>query len=306
MDKARISNRQVEAFLAVAECNSFTAAAQRLELTTSAVSSLVAELEKVIGIRLFERSTRRVVLNDAGRQFLPSALAFYRTLREIERAADALGDSANDTVRVAAPMVIASAILPRFIAEFQAEHPGREVVVIDTGVEWLAERVANGEADFAVGPDRATSESVQAEELAPSTWVVWLSPEHELAKRAVLKWRDLRGTKFHAAGHDHERIVEQAMSALPEEDRIIPGQVFNNISTAFGMASANLGISFCPAYVAPLAKAFNLEMRRVVDPEFTRYVMLYSPASKPLTAAANAFANLLRRRFKEVSASPDS
>lgn len=306
MSKPRISNRQIEAFIRVAECNSFTAAAQRMHLTNSAISSLIADLESAIGVRLFERSTRRVVLNDHGRQFLPSALSFVRTLKDVERLAETLSEQSNDTIRVAAPMVVASAILPPMIAEFQANNPGAVVHILDTGVEWLSERVAAGEADLAVGPDRNTEESVDAVSLLPSKWVVWLSPDHPLAAQETLRWRDLKGTQFHTGGHDHERIMEQAMSGLDEADRVVPGQVFDNISTALGLAAAGVGVALCPAYVAPLAGAFRLEMRRLIDPEFTRYVMLYSSNSRPISPLVANFADLLRMRFKELGASRDS
>jgi DNA-binding transcriptional LysR family regulator len=152
MSKFRISTRQIEAFVSVAECNSFTAAAHRLDLSTSAVSSLIAELENIVQVRLFERSTRKVVLNDAGRLLLPAALTFHRNLASLERVADGLARQSNGTIRVAAPMVMASAILPALIAEFQTSNPSAEIVILETGVEWLAERVAQGEADLAVGP----------------------------------------------------------------------------------------------------------------------------------------------------------
>lgn len=301
MSKSRISSRQIEAFVSVAECNSFTAAAHRLDLTTSAVSSLIAELENIVDARLFERSTRRVVLNNAGRLFLPTALAFNRQHRSLERVAESLGNQSNGTIRVAAPMVIASAILPPLMAEFKVLHPESEIVIIETGVEWLGERVAQGEADLAIGPDRATDDAVIAEELMPSKWVVWLSPEHPLAAKKILKWRDLRGVRFHTGGHDHERIIEQAMAGIPDDEQIVAGQVFDNISTALGVAAANLGVTLCPAYVAPMAKTFGLEMRQVIDPEFTRYVMLYASANRPKTDIANAFAEHLHERFADVA-----
>jgi DNA-binding transcriptional LysR family regulator len=306
VSKQRISNRQIEAFMQVAESNSFTGAAQRMRLTNSAISSLIAELENAVGARLFARSTRRVVLNEYGRQFLPAALSFMRTLRDVERIAESLGDQSADTVRVAATMVIASAILPSMIAEFQAQHPECEVNILDTGVEWLADRVATGEADFAVGPDRSTEEAVTAESLLPSKWVVWLSPEHPLAQKDLLRWRDLKGVQFHTGGHDHDRILDQAMAGLDPSERVVPGQVFDNISTALGLAAAGVGVTLCPAYVAPLASAFRLEMRRLIDPEFTRFVMLYSPVARPIGRSATAFADLLRRRFKELEVSQDS
>ena len=306
MAKTRITVRQIEAFVSVAESNSFTAAAARLELTTSAISSLIAELESTVGARLFERSTRKVVLNDAGRLFLPSAISFYRTQRSLERVAEGLSTQSSKTVRIAAPMVVASAILPRLIAEFYEQYSETEIVIVETGVEWLGERVAMGEADLAVGPDRATDDNVLAEELMPSKWVAWLSPQHPLASKPILKWRDLAGIEFQTGGYDHERIIEQAAASLPAEESLVPGQVFDNISTALGFAAANLGVTLCPAYVAPMAQAFDLEMRRLIDPEFTRYVMLYSSAIRPRTEVVAAFARHLAQRFEAVAETSNS
>jgi DNA-binding transcriptional LysR family regulator len=300
MSNLRFSVRQIEAFICVAECNSFTAAANRLSLTTPSISSLIAELESTIGTRLFERSTRRVVLNDAGRLFLPSALAFSRNLRNVELVAETLSAQSNGVVRVAAPMVMASAILPKMVAEFQAQNPESEIVIIDTPVEWLGERVASGEVDLAVGPDRPADVSISAEKLSPSKWVAWLSPKHPLAAKPILRWSDLKGERFHTGGHDHERIVEQALEGRPEEERVIPGQVYDYISTALGIASANLGVTLCPSYVAPLAHALNLEMRRLIEPEFTRHIVLYSSATRPKSEAMEKFSELLRIRFAEI------
>ncbi|MEP7222872.1 MAG: LysR substrate-binding domain-containing protein [Novosphingobium sp.] len=224
----------------------------------------------------------------------------------MELTAEKLSEQSNDTIRIAAPMVIASTILPPMIAEFQAGHPGSEVQILDTGVEWLSERVATGETDLAIGPDRNTEDHVKSEQLLPSKWVVWLSPDHPLAANKALRWRDLKGTQFHTGGHDHERIIEQAMSGLDESERIVPGQVFDNISTALGLAAAGIGVALCPAYVAPLASAFRLEMRHLIDPEFTRYVMLYSSSIRPISALTEEFMELIRKRFNEPKASPDS
>ncbi|MFZ3116991.1 MAG: LysR family transcriptional regulator, partial [Variovorax sp.] len=71
MSLSRVSLRQLEAFARVAELHSFSAAAERLGLTAQAVSQLVAELESILGFRVFDRTTRRVALSAAGRDFLP-------------------------------------------------------------------------------------------------------------------------------------------------------------------------------------------------------------------------------------------
>ena len=70
MPLARFTLRQIEALAAVADVHSFSAAGERLGLTAQAVSQQVAELEAILGFRLFDRTTRRVALSAAGRDFL--------------------------------------------------------------------------------------------------------------------------------------------------------------------------------------------------------------------------------------------
>jgi DNA-binding transcriptional LysR family regulator len=301
MTRFRISSRQIEAFVSVAQCKSFTAAAHSLDISTSAISNLIAELESIVHVRLFERSTRKVVLNDAGRLLLPVALAFCRELASLELVAEGLAAQSVRKIRIAAPMVMASSILPEMIAQFQISNPETEIELVETGVEWLGERVAQGETDLAVGPDRATDDTVIAEELMPTRWVAWLCPDHQLARKDILLWRDLKGVRFFTGGHDHERVFEQAMAGLAQEDQMVPGQVFDNISTALGVAGANLGVALCPEYVAPMARAFNLVPKRVIDPEFTRFVTLYSSAIRPRSEATLALIHHLKECFAGLS-----
>ena len=104
MPLTRFTLRQIEAFIAVAEAHSFTVAASRLGLTAQAVSQLIAELEAILGFRLFDRTTRKVALSSARRDFLGSASTLLRHVH----AADAVRNRASGVVRVGAPLVLAS------------------------------------------------------------------------------------------------------------------------------------------------------------------------------------------------------
>ena len=120
-------------------------------------------------------------------------MAVLRQIRLAEAAAGDVRDRSTDVVRAAAPMVVAAAVLPPLIAAFRETRPRTTVRILDTGVEWLGDRVAMGEADLALGPDRAVGEAVSAEPLFPTPWVLWCSPAHPLAAKTVLAWRDLEG-----------------------------------------------------------------------------------------------------------------
>src|SRR5437667_8788605 len=142
MPLTRITIRQFEAFLAIADLRGMAAAAERLGLTSSAVSQLLAQLEAELGFRLFDRTTRSVSLSAAGQDFLSSAESVLRHVRAAEQSMDDIRNRAAGIVRVGAPLVLASTALPAAIAEYALDKPKVVVRVCDTTVEQLVDRVA--------------------------------------------------------------------------------------------------------------------------------------------------------------------
>jgi DNA-binding transcriptional LysR family regulator len=293
MPLLRISLRQYEAFVAVADLGGFAAAAHRLGLSASAISQLVAELESTIGFRVFDRSTRKVSLSRAGRDFLASAETVLRHLRLAESAADDVRNRAAGFVRVGAPLVLASAVLPAAVHAFTAQRPKVVVRLRDTAVDALVQSVASGDVDLSVGPDRVTDDVVRRDAVFESPWVLWCSPRHRLATRRTVQWADLRDEAIVAAGRDHERSVAQMHVNLPEGERVRPVDVVDNITTALGLAAEGLAVTLAPAYVEVLASKFKLVMRRVMQPETIRQVCIYQPTARAIPPAAESFAEFL-------------
>ncbi|HSV47189.1 MAG TPA: LysR substrate-binding domain-containing protein, partial [Ramlibacter sp.] len=293
MSLTRITVRQFEAFVAVADLRSFAAASERLGLTSSAVSQLVAELESTIGFRVFDRSTRRVNLSSAGRDFLASAETVLRHVQLAETAAADVRHRATGVVRIGAPMVLAGSVLPMAIKAFQQERPRVVVRIRDTSVDTLVDSVASGDIDLALGPDRPHGDGVRREPIFDSPWVLWCSPSHPLARRKVLRWDELHEVPLVAAGRDHERSVGRMHLNAPESERVRPVDVVDHISTALGLAAAGLSVTLAPAYVGVLASKLGLVMRRVVEPEAIRQVSIYQPTARSIPPAAEAFAEFL-------------
>lgn len=281
--------RQLEAFLAVADTGSFTRAAEHLHLTPSAVSQLVHELEAAVGYTVFDRNTRKVVLSAAGRALVPAVEALSRQVALTRATARDIRDQAAGLVRVAAPLVVASVMLPTLIAEYRKRRPKVVVRVIDSPVEALVDKVATREVDLAVGPDRPVGPEVERVELFPSPWVVWCAPNHPFARRKSLSWADLGKQSLVAAGRDHEIHLSMMMRQLPDRARAAPTQVVANISTALGLAAAGLCYTISPAYVQALALPLGLVMRKIDRPVVMREMSLFRPADRTLSPAATGF-----------------
>lgn len=293
MALTRVTIRQFEAFLAIVDLQSIGAAAGRLGLTSSAVSQLLAELEAELGFRLFDRTTRRVNLSSAGQDFLASAESVLRHVRAAAQSADDIRNRAAGIVRIGAPLVLASTALPAAIADYARDKPKVVVRICDTVVEQLVERVESADLDLAIGPDRPSGARVQRDTAFASPWVMWCAPSHPLGERRRVQWQQLRNVPIVATGRDHERAVDQMLAVLPVEARIIPVDVVDNVTTAFGIASRGLAVTLAPAYVAPLARTFELVMKRIVEPETIREVCLYRSTERALSPPAAGFADFL-------------
>lgn len=132
----------LRAFRAIAECGSFTRAAAALDVTPSALSQTVQQLENALGTRLLQRTTRRVGLTEAGQEMLQRIAP---ALNELDLALDAIrqhGDRPRGTVRLTVPAVVARSIIQPMLGEFMARWPD---VQLDIRVEdGLTDLVAEG------------------------------------------------------------------------------------------------------------------------------------------------------------------
>jgi DNA-binding transcriptional LysR family regulator len=174
------------------------------------------------------------------------------------------------------------------------------VHIRDVPVDRLVDAVASGDADLAMGPDRAVGDDVERIALFNSPWVMWCAPSHPLARRRSVTWAELRAHPLVAAGRDHERSVAQMHEALPGNERITPIDVVDNISTALGIAAADLAATLSPAYVEALAKPLGLVKRSITDPEVMRQVCLYRATRRASAPAAEGFAEYLAAHFTAI------
>ncbi len=293
MPLTRVTVRQLEAFVAVARLRSFAAASKELGLSASAVSQLVSELEDTLGFRLFDRTTRRVALSSAGRDLRGQAQATMRNIGLVESFAEDIRNRAAGVVRIGAPLVLASTLLPAAVRVFRAQNPKVIIYIRDVPVEQMVDRIADGDLDLALGPDRPPDAAVANEAVFESPWVLWCAADHPLASKPVLQWSDLQNVELVAAGRDHEVSVAQMRTSDRLSNPVMPTDVVANISTALGIAAEGLAATLSPAYVGVAARPRGLVMKRIRGPEVIREVRLYRPELRSIPPAAEAFGTFL-------------
>lgn len=169
--------------LAVAEANSFTRAAEKCMVVQSALSHQIARLERELGARLFERTSRRVRLTPAGTAFLPAA---RQCLDAADRAAAEVAAAVGEVRgRLAVGLIptVGAVDVPAALGRFRGLYPNVRINVRVAASEELVEQIEQGGLDVAfLGlPTVARPEGVAVHELARGRLVAVVAPEHPLA-----------------------------------------------------------------------------------------------------------------------------
>ncbi|PZT72265.1 MULTISPECIES: LysR family transcriptional regulator [unclassified Streptomyces] len=190
--------QQLRYVIAVAETNSFTRAAERCLVVQSALSHQIARLERELGGRLFERTTRRVRLTPAGEAFLPAA---RQCLEAAERAAAEVAAAVGEVRgRLAVGLIptVTAVDIPAALRDFRRRHPQVRVSLRVGASDELAEQVREGTLDVAfLGlPATARPSGVGRHELSRERLVAVVAPDHALAGAPSVDLRRLSREVF--------------------------------------------------------------------------------------------------------------
>jgi DNA-binding transcriptional LysR family regulator len=310
-----ISLRQLRCFVTVAQQQSFTQAAQALHTTQSAVSVTIKELEDEVGFRLFDRTTRQVVLSEAGQNLFRHA---NRLLDEFQVVLQDVSDIAalrKGIVRVGATEAAACSLVIPAIAAYQRENPGIDVKLVVTLVSSMFGALRNGDVDFIIGPDSMHEDeidrSIAVESLARSPLWAWCLASHPLARLKSIPWQALLQHDLVIPAMDFtSRIIPaivQDLGVARASHNLFDSQAsrrtVSNITAALSMVQSDLGVTFAAEYIRPLGTAFGLVGRPLVKPELERVLVMYSRRGRTLAPAAEHFADFFRR-FAAARVSP--
>ena len=291
--------RHLRAFVAVAQMGGFSAAAQRLHLTQSALSMLVRGLEKDIGLALFERTTRSVKLTDAGRDFFPLAERLLVDLHYAVAETRTRAEQASGRLVIAVTPTFAWTLLPEILAQYRAAHPDVQIVIRDDATPARIQRlVQDGEADLGIAPiNRSQLELLVVEVMMDDELVLACPAGHALARRRQVRWQELASHPMVGFAPDNalQMLVNDTSDVVGISLRM--HYEVSSIATAVALVEAGLGISVLPSYIRTARRPNRLQFGRLIEPVVKRELCLLSLRDRVMPAAAHAFAHLLREEM---------
>lgn len=176
-----ITLRQLEVFAEVLKSGSTTQASQRLALSQSAVSAALTDLEGQLGVQLFDRVGKRLVVNEHGRLLYPRALAALEQASEIEQ----LFREANGAIRVFASSTIGNYILPEVIARYRRDFPELPLELSVGNSQDVITAVADFRVDIGLIEGPCHAAEVIAEPWLEDELVVFAPPSSTLLQSEV-------------------------------------------------------------------------------------------------------------------------
>lgn len=290
--------RQIESFLAVAETGNFSRAAERIGMTQPGISQAIRELESLLDIRLFDRTTRRVVLTSAGEAFHAGMTKSIEALDAAVTTALDKGALRQGHLRLAAPPFLAATVLPAVLASFRSRHPGLALELVDTTTEQILARVAAGQADLGLGTFPAGTAALGRRTVLHDEMMGFATDAFALPD--PLRWADLAEQPIIVLSRNSALRLPAELGFEAAGLSLCPAFEVEQIATALALAAAGLGVAVLPGY-ARAGQTAGLLAHRLHMPTLRREVALIHLSDRSLSPAAAAFADHLTHSLRKLA-----
>lgn len=250
-DSAAMELRHLVYFVTVAEERNFSRAAERLRVVQSGVSAAIRSLERDLGAPLFDRSSQRVALTDAGAALLPAARATIDAAQAARDAVDEVRGGLRGTLRIGTLISVGFVDLPGLLGRFRAEHPAVDLRLraAPTGSAGLARSLLEGELDVAfVSLAGRPPAGLAVRVLVAEPIVAVLPAGHRLADRAAVTLADLADEPFvdSPPGYGNRTEVDRGFGAAGLRRRV--ALEVADIATVSQYVRNGLGAALIPRF----------------------------------------------------------
>ncbi|MFK3796228.1 MULTISPECIES: LysR family transcriptional regulator [unclassified Pseudomonas] len=286
------SIQHIRAFLAVANSGSFAKAAVELNLSPSALTVQIQQLEEWLGVTLLERSPRQVSLTAAGQNNRGPMEKLLLDLDNIVSGSRDLAALRRGVVTIAALPSLCSGTLPPILKTFRDQFPGVEVRLRDVVAQRIDALVREGEVDFGLGVRARMGHGLDFEVVMVDRLSLFVPLDHLLAKRRSVTLADIAAEPIILTGRDssvRERVEQLFADAGLS---LVPGLEANYMSTVMALVRQGLGMTLLPES-ADEGRG-DLAQVQVEHAGVNREIGLITRAGFGLSPAAEKFVEMMK------------
>lgn len=290
--------RQLQYAVAIAETKSFRRAAERCHVSQPSLSAQIAELERGIGLRLFERDRRGVLVTSAGEELIERA---RRVLVDVEDFIDAAArhiDPLTGTLRFGIIPTLAPYLVPEVDPALRSAFPRLSLLWTEEKTSVLVERIQTGDLDAALLALEANLGDLEYEVLGKDPFLLATAKDHQLAGTTrPLKLEDLEGQRVLLLDEGH-CLRDQALDLCAGAGAEELGFRATSLSTLSQMVAAGTGVTLLPALAVPVENRRGLlALRRFAEPSPHRTIVIAWRRRSALTEPLRAVTAKVRKTF---------
>jgi len=269
--------RHIEVFRAIMLTGTASRAAEVLMLTQPAVSRALGELERDIGITLFNRVRSRLVATPEAQLLLRDVEAAFWGIDRLRTSAARIRDMGSGQLRIASLSSLGAVLVPKAIGLFTKRHEGVSVTLHVRTSSVVRDLVASGQFDIGLAADEIDLSGVVHQVFSTPRLVCALPPGHPLCARETIHVRDLHDQRFIA--FSPEDTVQRTLNGLLAKNRCQPKIVVETLfsATVQTLVANGVGIGLVNPYTLEDRDASRLVIRNFEPGIFARTLLIYPP-----------------------------
>jgi LysR family carnitine catabolism transcriptional activator len=281
-----ITLRQLQVFAAASRARSFSEAADRLNISQPSLSSTIRKIEEQLGLRLFDRTTRSLLLTADGRDLAAVAEDLVRDFETALGGIAARSAGKRGRVAIAVLPSIAATVLPDILREFAKEFPEIDVAIHDVLQDRAIALARNGAVDFSVTTQAAVYSELQYDEIGSDPFFLVCPRNHPLARKSAATWREIAAHPFVALSSTTS-VRRFADVALGQAEVVIhPRYEVEQIPSAVALVSAGLGVTALPGLTLAMFNRRGVVVRPIKEPTVRRRIGVLRLKQRSLSVSA--------------------
>lgn len=284
----------------IVEEGTLTKAAEALHLTQSALSHQLKELERELGIPIFYRKGKKLLLSNEGSRFLVSAKKILGELRLLEADMRHFKQGETGSLKISAQCYTAYHWLPRIIKYYKQVSPGIDIHVVSGATYLPLEYLLRGELDVAIIRNKLENPNIQYEPLFKDQLFAIMSNDHPLARKRSIKIADFEGEELFFPFNDPASGNVPVIENMMKQQQVTPKHIhrIHYTDAIIEMVNANLGISVLADWIVqPYLESKRIQAKPL-PPEVAQRV--WYAATCRQSPAINNFRDCLKLHFGDM------
>ena len=258
-----MSFKKLKYIITIAECRSISKAACELFISQPSLSSILSNMEKDLGVSLFDRSTNPISLTYAGEKYVETAKKILSLESNLKKELIDISTMKKGKITIGIPSVRGTHVLPLILPKFKKEYPGIDIHVIEGDSNYLEECLLSGKVDLVLTSlpstdKRITCELLYEEKIMLACKKGYLNSQHLLDINSnIVNLNSLKDVDFILTKKNHRirKLTEYLFDLFNFKPKIILET--SNTATAFRLATSGIGVCFVSEMILNTTKPMN-------------------------------------------------